>query len=170
MRGRSPRPRSGFSLTEVLIAGVVFFLILMVFQGVFSASTRAEGRDSRRTQALVYGQEVLEQVMAVHEDLGDLPTGKWPIQVKGTGSMTLVGVPGGELQVEPKTDPFVRVLEIRELRVGTEDTLVRPDRLYQVVVRVSYPGPGGEQREQVVTTTRARKVLHKPFLEKPPWL
>jgi hypothetical protein len=162
--------RSAFSLTEVMIASVVFFVILMVFQMVFAVSTRTEGRDGRRTQAGIYAAEVLEQVTAVHARLGDLPTGTWPIQPEGPGSFTLVPIPGGELQVTKDSGHFERVLEIRQLRSGTEDALVRPDRLYQIIVRVTYPGPVGENREVVLTTARARQVLHKPYLEKPPWL
>jgi hypothetical protein len=162
--------RGAFSLVEVLIAGVVFFVILMVFTMIFSVSTRAEGRDGRRTLALAMAAEVLEQVVEVHHLLGDLPTGERVISVQSPGSFTLMNAPGGELQLSGDVDRFVRHLEIRQIRIGQEDALVRPDRLYQILVRVTYPGPVGETREQVLTTTRARQVLSKTRLEKAPWL
>jgi len=34
---------------------------------------------------------------------------------------------------------------------------------------VEYSGPIGEPREQVLVSTRARRVAHKPWLEAPPW-
>lgn len=169
--GRRPDSRTGFSLTEVLIAGVVFFVILMVFQMVFQVSTRAEGRDSRRTQALALAAELMEQVTGVHERLRDLPTGSWKISVaRAPESFTLVPRVGGELQVTEDTHPFTRLLEISVFHEGQEDILVQPDRAYMIRVRVQYPGPVGEKREQVLVTVRARRVLHKPLLETPPWL
>lgn len=164
------KARRGFSLVEVMIAGVVFFVILMVFQTIFQLSTRGEGRDLRRTQALLQAAEVLEQVTLVHARFGDLPVKDCPISSGLPGSTTLFRNPGGEIEISTDVPQFQRRLVIRELRIGKEDPLVLPDRLYQILVRVSYPGPVGEPREEVLTTTRARKVIMKPVTELPPWL
>lgn len=164
--------RRGFSLVEVIIAGVVFFVILMVFQTIFQLSTRGEGRDLRRTQALMLAAEVVEQVAAVHARLRDLPVVDRVIDAQVPASLTLYGSPGGEIQLNsdvPEIPGFVRRLTISVLHEGKEDQLVRPDRAYLVRVTVTYPGPIGEPREEVVSTVRSRTVVFKPRLEAPPW-
>lgn len=168
---RSPRPaaRRGFSLIEVIIAAVVFFVMLLVFQVLFQLSTRGGGRDLRRTQALMMAAEVLEQTVEVHARVGDLPVGTRAVSSKDPRSRVLFPSPGGQIQVAPDVPEFARELRVTELRAGAEDGLIRPDRAYQVTVEVSYPGPVGEQRRVTLTTVRARKVWVKARGEVRPW-
>lgn len=162
--------RRGFSLVEVMIAGVVFFVILMVFQMVFTVAGRAEGRDLRRTQALWMAAELIEQVGEVHAVIGDLPVRAGVVSPAQSATTTLYGAPGGQLQLTADVPQFTRYLKIHEIRMGKEDALVRPDRAYAVTARVVYPGPIGEEREEVLTTIRARAVRFKTVEERPPWL
>lgn len=161
--------RRGFSLVEVMIAGVVFFVMLMVFQMVFTLAGRAEGRDLRRTQALLMAAEVIEQVGEIHARCGDLPVRDGVVSASKPGSTTLFANPGGQMQLTADVPEFTRHLRIEVLRAGQEDRLVRPDQAYLVRARVTYPGPIGEDREEVLTTVRSRAVRFKTVEEKPPW-
>lgn len=164
--------RRGFTLVEVLIAGVVFFMMMMVFQAVFSAAHGGEGRDVRRTQALVHASELLEQVLAVHQAKGDLPlvaARNFPSEPGVSEASTLQACLGGEVFLSPMENGFRRTLDIEELRVGPEDALLRPDRSYLIRARVSYPGPFGEDREVSLVSTRARAIVQRTRLERPPW-
>ena len=165
-----PEGRRGFSLVEVMIAGVVFFVILMVFQMVFTVAGRAEGRDLRRTQALWMAAELIEQVGEVHAAKGDLPVRGGVVSPKRSETLTMYACPGGQLQLTADVPQFTRYLKIEEIRVGTDDKLVRPDRAYAITARVLYPGPIGEEREEILTTIRARNVRFKTVEELPPWL
>lgn len=155
---------------EVMIASVVFFVILMVFQMVFTVAGRAEGRDLRRTQALWMAAELVEQVGEVHSRIGDLPLRSGVVSPSQPATTTLYSNPGGQLQLTADVPQFTRHLTIQAIRSGAEDALVRPDRAYRVTARVVYPGPIGEEREETLTTIRARAVRFKTIEERPPWL
>jgi hypothetical protein len=152
-----------------MIASVVFFVILMVFQMVFTVAGRAEGRDLRRTQALWMAAELIEQVGEVHAAKGDLPVRDGIVTPTQPATTTIYTCPGGQMQLTADVPQFVRTLKIEEFRMGKEDQLVRPDRAYLVTARVTYPGPIGEEREEVLTTVRSRAIRFKTIEERPPW-
>ncbi len=169
-----PGRRGGLTLVEVLIAGVVFLLMVMVFQGMFSVAHGGEGRDLRRTQAMAMAAELMEQVTTVHSLKADLPLwgGKdGAIHPDGLPEgVTMYHCPGGQLFTLPDVPGFRRRLSIEEYRIGGEDALLRPDRNYRIRVEVEYPGPFGEDRMVRLVTTRSRPVVAKPRLEPPPWI
>lgn len=178
--------RKGVTLVEVLVASVVMVVMIMVFQGLFHMATRGEGRDVRRTQALGMAQELMEQVLKVYDAKQDLPlmgpssidpptgtfSGEKSFQKPASFRFghTLYTCPGGELQLSRPVKDFQRILEIRNLHEGEESPIMRSERSYEILVRVRYPGPIGEPREELLVNTRGRPLHPKTRWEQPPWL
>ena len=81
-------PTAGFTLLEIMIALMILAVGLVSLLELFAGSVRLGSRASSRTQAALYGQNVMDRTFALDiledgEDGGELPGGySWQVRVR----------------------------------------------------------------------------------------
>ncbi len=139
-RTRQPPAWAGFTLLEVMIALMILAVGLVTVLELFAGSIRLGGRASSRTQAALYGQNIMERLFAqtVLEDgeqTGELPDGySWQTLVRerppddadrlrseGESPTDVLHLKELEVRIEWQESFVPKVFVLRSLRAFTEE-------------------------------------------------
>lgn len=180
------RRRRAFSLTEVLIATFIMSTLMAPIVLAFFTTAGGVGKDLRETAASSLAQEILEQVVVLHQrsprllplvaerreeaeiavDLDAL----WANSIGRVGSILFEEAelaPISHLHLSPNLPGFQRTLRIRREAMTRDDDPVRTPRgLFRVVAEVRYklPTRGREEEKKVALTAL---LFSPPVLRRP---
>jgi len=121
-RLRTPHSKSrtpnGFTLLEVMVALAVLAVGIVSVLEVFGGSLRLDVKASRRTQAIIYAQNVMDRVLAQPtlqdgEEAGEFPGGySWRAQVQE------IHPDEDRARLQPNRQSATDFFHLKEIQVG----------------------------------------------------
>lgn len=113
-----PRTEGGFTLLEVMVALAVLAVGIVSVLELFGGSLRLDVKASRRTQAVIYAQNVMDRLLAQNslrdgQEAGELPGGySWRAQIQE------IHPDAERTQLQPNRQSPTDFFHLKEIEVG----------------------------------------------------